>query len=99
MRRLVGGTPKGAEHRRSCRVEGLSRFMPGNQWALLLASERDLERRGNPCVRELWLCEVEDGGAATKKEHCPWLAVASGCRTQVRNTVSSLTTRFSLRAG
>ena len=33
----------GAPVRRSCRVEGPSRFMPGNQWALLLASERDLE--------------------------------------------------------
>ena len=44
MRRLVGGTPKVAENCRSCRVEAPSRFMPGNQWAPLLASERDLER-------------------------------------------------------
>ena len=41
--RLVGGTPKGDEHRRSCRVEAPSRFMPGNQWAPLLASERERE--------------------------------------------------------
>ena len=63
--------------------------MPGNQWAPLLASERDLERewRGDLCVRELLLCEVEDGGAATKKEHCPWSAVNSGRRTRARSTV------------
>ena len=45
MPRLVGDTPKGAEHRRSCRLlEALSRFMPENHWALLLASHRDRER-------------------------------------------------------
>ena len=43
--------------------------------------------------------EVEESGAATEKEHCPWSAVAFGRRTQVRSTVSSLTTRFSLCGG
>ena len=35
---------KGAEHRRSCRVEAPGRFKPGNEWDPLLASERALEK-------------------------------------------------------
>ena len=55
LQSLVCGIPKVAEHRRSSRVEAPSRFMAGNQWALLLASEREFwsDRRGNLCVREL----------------------------------------------
>ena len=41
MQSLVCGIPKGAEHRGSCRVEAPSRFVPGNEWALLLASLRE----------------------------------------------------------